>query len=186
MAFYDKDHQNKIFHLNRLWSRLDDIEDLALKDFQIGDLAQDNNLKLLQTLVLFDFINQPSREGSDAIDCYGHAWELKTCNSLLVSGFSTNHHTNHQRIAIFRKERWMFSIYEGIKLVDVYVMSPKMLEKEYFSKWESKIDKLSKTNTDNPHINNPKISIKFVRKNGIKVYPFSNPPIDPAKVLKNI
>ena len=111
---------------------------------------------------------------------------MKTCNELLVSGFSTNHHTNLLRINQFRQERWMFSIYQGIKLIDVYIMSPKTLEAEYFTRWENKVKKLAENNTDNPHINNPKISIKFVRNNGIKVYPFTDRPEDPAEILRYI
>jgi hypothetical protein len=42
-------------------------------------------------------------------------------------------------------------------------MTPEMLEPIYCH-WEEKL----KTMT---HLNNPKISVKFVRQNGIKVYP---------------
>ena len=185
MPFFDDEHKNRIEYFENLWSRLSDIEELAQHDYDIGDLAQDNNLKLLQTLVLFDFNNQAGREGSDAIDRYGHNWELKTCNSLLVSGFSTNHHTNYQRIEQFRQERWLFSIYEGINLIDVYAMSPAVLE-PYFTSWERKIDLLAQTNDANPSINNPKISIRFVRQNGLQVYPFGENPVDPAELLYNI
>lgn len=183
MAYFDNMHKNRIDNFNIMWSQLTEIEELASNEYSIGDLAQDNNLKLLQTLILFDFQNQSGREGSDAFDRYGNAWELKTCNSLLVSGFSTNHHTNIPRIEAFRQERWLFSIYEGINLVDVYAMSPRMLE-PFFSKWEAKI--LSSPDPDTAHINNPKIPIKFIRQNGIKVYPFTSPALDPAEVLRDI
>jgi hypothetical protein len=40
---------------------------------------------------------------------------------------------------------------------------------------------------DNPHINNPKIPIKFVRANGKKVYPVNTlNPVDPAEFMKTI
>ena len=183
MSYFDESHKLRIRNLNEMWGQLTGIEELASQEYDIGDLAQDNNLKLLQTLILFDFKNQSGREGSDAIDRYGHAWELKTCNSLLVSGFRTNHHTNIPRIQAFRQERWLFSIYEGINLIDVYAMSPSMLE-PFFSKWEEKVN--SAPDPETAHINNPKIPIKFVRQNGIRVYPFTDPPVDPAEVLKNI
>lgn len=184
MAFYDENHRQRIDAMEALWNRLNDVEDLAV-DYEIGDIAQDNNLKLLQTLVLFDFKNQSGREGSDAIDRYGNEWELKTANINLVNGISTNHHTNHERIAAFRRERWMFSLYAGIRLLEVYVMSPAMLE-PYFGKWEADIYELEAKGTVTPHKNNPKIPVKFVRNNGIRVYPFSDPPLDPAEVLRNI
>ena len=185
MAFYDDNHKNRIEYFEAMWAGMDKIEELAQRHYDINDIAQDNNLKLLQTLILFDFENQSGREGSDAIDRYGHEWELKTANINLVSGFSTNHHTNHERIAVFRRERWMFSFYAGIRLVEVYVMSPATLE-PYFSKWEQAINESEAKGNVNVHKNNPKIPLKFVRENGIRVYPFSEPPRDPAEILKDI
>lgn len=185
MTYFDEKHREKIKMLDVMWSKLDGIEELA-KEYQIGDIAQDNNLKLLQTLVLFDFKNQSGREGSDAIDRYGNEWELKTANMNLVSGFSTNHHTTHDRIDAFRRERWMFSIYAGIRLVEVYVMSPAALE-PFFSKWELSIAERAAGGEVHAHLNNPKIPIKFVRQEGIRVYPFSvlEQPLDPAEILKD-
>lgn len=183
MAYYDKAHQDKIEKFNNMWSKLDDIEELA-KTYQIADIAQDNNLKLLQTLVLFDFHNQPGREGSDAIDRYGHAWELKTVNIDLTGSFSTNHHTNLERINVFRQERWLFSSYKGIVLQEVYVVNPCCLE-PYFSKWEQAVREKIDKHMENAHLNNPKIPLKYVREVGIKVYPVAI-PLDPAEVLKTL
>lgn len=185
MPYFDANHQAVINKFNSKWEGLNTIELLA-KQHEINDIAQDNNLKLLQTLVYFDLQNQSRREGSDAIDRYGNDWELKTANANLVTGFSTNHHTNHERIAQFRKERWLFSIYSGIELKEVYAMSPKMLE-PYFTDWTNKVNDKAAAGMDNPHINNPKIPIKFVRANGIKVYPVNTKnPIDPAEALKTL
>ena len=178
MAYYDEQHQKKIRQIDSLWTRLDDIERLAAA-YQISDIAQDNNLKLLQTLILFDLRNQPGREGADAIDRYGHAWELKTVNIDLTRGFSTNHHTNHERIAAFRKERWLFSVYKGILLQEAYAVSPKALEEPYFSKWWAK--------SENTSINNPKIPLTFVKSVGACVYPIDpDDPKDPAELLKEL
>lgn len=185
MSYYDNNHQKAIAEFNAQWTELNAIETQA-KDYGIDDIAQDNNLKLLQTLVLFDFKNQADREGSDAIDRYGNNWELKTANIDLVSGFSTNHHTNHERIAQFRSERWLFSYYRGIVLQEAYAMSPKTLE-PYFDDWTRKVEEKAAMGMDNPHINNPKIPIKFVRENGIKVFPIdASNPIDPAEALRVI
>lgn len=181
MAYNDQQHREKIKYFNSMWSKLDGIEKLA-RIYKIRDIAQDNNLKLLQTLVLFDFKNQPGREGSDAIDRYGHAWELKTVNIDLTKGFSTNHHTNLERIAVFRQERWLFSTYRGISLQEVYAVSPTALE-GYFTKWEYSVRKKIAENNENAHLNNPKIPLKFVRDVGIKIYPVDT-PIDPAEVLR--
>ena len=111
MTFNDSNHKERIDYFFVAWDGLTDIEELA-ESYDIYDIAQDNNLKLLQTLVMFDFKNQANREGADAIDRYGHLWELKTVNLNLTKSFSTNHHTNLERIEVFRKERWLFSAYE--------------------------------------------------------------------------
>ena len=183
MAYYDRQHREKIDSLNSMWSRLSGIEELA-RAYSISDIAQDNNLKLLQTLVLFDLQNQPGREGSDAIDRFGNAWELKTVNIDLTSSFSTNHHTNLERIAVFRQERWLFSAYRGISLQEVYAVSPLALE-DYFSKWENDVRAKIAGNNENAHLNNPKIPLKHVRRVGIKVYPLDR-PLDPAEVLREL
>ena len=183
MAYYDQQHQGRINFFNLMWAKLDGLEKFALT-YGINDIAQDNNLKLLQTLVLFDFQNQQSREGSDAIDRYGNAWELKTVNVDLTTSFSTNHHTNIERIAMFRREIWLFSAYKGISLQEVYAVSPVALE-EYFKKWEEAVLEKIAGNNENSHLNNPKIPLKFVRQVGTKVFP-SDIPIDPAEVLRVI
>lgn len=185
MSYFDRGHRLIIASFNDQWVGLNNIEALAAR-YGINDIAQDNNLKLLQTLVYFDLQNQAGREGSDAIDRYGHEWELKTANIDLVTGFSTNHHTNHERIAQFRQERWLFSIYRGISLQEVYAMSPRTLE-PYFAEWTNKVNEKMAAGMDNPHINNPKIPIKFVCANGIKVYPVDTScPLDPADALRII
>ena len=183
MPYYDKNHRAQIAKFNSMWTKLDDLEKMAL-EYQITDIAQDNNLKLLQTLVLFDLKNQPGREGSDAIDRYNNAWELKTVNVNLTSSFSTNHHTNIERITVFRTERWLFSAYMGIALKEVYAVSPMALE-PYFVKWEQNVQEQIRKGKKNAHLNNPKIPLNFVRQVGIKVYPVT-PPIDPSEVLKNL
>lgn len=179
--YYDNDHIKKIESFNQGWNNLTDVEKLA-RSYGIDDIAMDNNLKLLQTLILFDMTNQPEREGPDAFDEYGNAWELKTINlSSSASGFSTNHHTTYERIEVFRQERWLFSIYRGIILEECYAVSPRALE-PYFTKWENKLKE-----NNSSHINNPKIPVQFVRQVGIQVYPVdASNPLSPADALRYI
>lgn len=183
MAYYDRQHRDRIATFEYAWINLKDIDERA-RDYGINDIAQDNNLKLLQTLVFFDFENQANREGSDAIDRFGNMWELKTVNLDLTSSFSTNHHTNLERIAAFREERWLFSAYRGIALQEVHAVSPRALE-PYFTKWEASVREKIRAGTENAHLNNPKIPIKFVREVGIQVYPVDE-PIDPAEALRTL
>lgn len=103
-------------------------------------------------------------------------WKMKSINlDTSASGFSTNHHTNYDIIKKYRSVPWTFSIYHGIRLSEIYVMTPQMLEPLY-EKWEEKLKYTT-------HLNNPKIPVSFVRENGIKVYPINwNAPLDPDSI----
>ena len=79
-----------------------------------------------------------------------------------VTGFSTNHHTNHDIIAKYRRVPWSFAVYAGLKLEELYVMAPEALE-PLFLRWEEKLKTVS-------HINNPKVPLKFVQSKGVLVY----------------
>lgn len=176
MAFYDETHRREIEILEGIWDRLHDLSDLA-KERGIDDIFQDNGAKVLQQLIYLHMTVLPSREGNDAVSASGTEWEMKSINlETSASGFSTNHHTNHDIIAKYRRVPWTFAIYHGITLSEIYVMTPQMLEPIY-EHWEDKL----KTMT---HLNNPKIPVKFVRNNGIQVYPInSRHPIDPDSLV---
>ena len=174
MSFFDKEHKAKIERLEPLWSSLSDLIEMA-REYGIEDIFQDNGAKILQQLVYLNFKALPGREGNDAISANGLEWEMKSINlNTSATGFSTNHHTNFEIIAKYRKVPWSFAIYYGEKLSEIYVMTHEQL-KPVFDHWEQKL------RTENlAHLNNPKISVTFVRENGIQVYPI-NPesPIDP-------
>ena len=82
-------------------------------------------------------------------------YELKSVNTLLTKSFSTNHHLNQKIIDKYRKVDWIFAVYEDIELLEIYLMTPTMLE-PYYQKWENQY------NTTGKDINNPKIPLKFV------------------------
>lgn len=175
MKFHDPEHLTLINKLDSLWNNLHDLSEMAA-EYGIEDIFQDNGAKVLQQLVYLNMQVLPGREGNDAVSPNGTEWEMKSINlSTSASGFSTNHHTNHVIIEKYRKVPWTFAIYRGITLEEIYVMTPAMLEPIY-QHWEQKLKTMA-------HLNNPKIPVKFVRENGIKVYPFnSNNPIDPDSI----
>jgi len=179
MEFLSQEHQEQILKLELLWRNLKDIADLA-KEHGINDIFQDNGAKTLQQLTILNFQNLPGREGNDAVSNSGAEWEMKSINlDTSATGFSTNHHTNNVIIAKYRKVPWTFAIYHGIVLEEIYVLTPEMLE-PVFKYWEEKLirDKMT-------HLNNPKIPVKFVRENGIKVYPINiENPVDPDKIIR--
>lgn len=175
MNFYSEEHKKLINKLDQLWSNLHDLAEMA-KEFGIEDIFQDNGAKVLQQLVYLNMNVLPGREGNDAISPSGIEWEMKSINlSTSASGFSTNHHTNHVIINKYRKVPWTFAIYRGIYLDEIYIMTPQMLEPMY-RHWEEKLKIMT-------HLNNPKIPVKFVRENGIKVYPINQyKPFDPDSI----
>lgn len=172
MSFLDQDHKARIKKIDQLWSQLHELQDFA-HEYKIDDIFQDNGAKILQQLIYLNFKQLPGREGNDAISEHEIEWEMKSINlNTSASGFSTNHHTNQEIIDKYRKVPWTFAIYYGIKLTEIYIVLPETMEKIY-QHWEQKL----KTKT---HLNNPKISVTWVRKNGIRVYPFDESnAIDP-------
>ena len=175
MAFYDYQHQRRIEVLEQLWENLHDLSLLA-KDYGIDDIFQDNGAKVLQKLIILNMDILPGREGNDAISESGTEWEMKSINlETSATGFSTNHHTTYDIIAKYRQVPWSFAIYYGIPLSEIYVMTPDMLEPLY-THWEEKLSTMA-------HLNNPKIPVKFVRENGIQVYPINRRnPLDPDSI----
>jgi transcriptional regulator with XRE-family HTH domain len=129
----------------------------------INDIFQDNGGKLLQVLLQTGLKILPGREGNDAIDSDGHEYELKSVNIQLSKSFSTHHHMNPAIIAKYRKVDWIFAVYDGIELTEIYRLSPAQLE-TYYTTWEQKWHADGEKD-----INNPKIPLKFVQLNGVKM-----------------
>ena len=146
-----------------LFPYVQDYQKLA-SDHGINDIFQDNGGKLLQVLLITGLTVLPGREGNDAKDEEGNEYELKSVNMLLTTSFSTHHHMNPGIIEKYRKVDWIFAVYEGIELKAIYQLTPNNLE-PYYSKWESKWHK-----DGGKDINNPKIPLKYVIKNGALLY----------------
>lgn len=175
MPYFDNQHKEKIKKMDVLWHSFAMMSEVA-KEYGIDDIFQDNNAKLVQQLTYLNFKALPGREGNDAVDENSVEWEMKSANQELVSGFSTHHHLNNVILAKYRKIPWAFSIYSHTVLKEIYIMTNKKLE-PIFLNWEKKL----KTVTS---INNPKIPLKFVRENGVNVFPFPKNPINPADLVK--
>lgn len=174
--FYGEAHQQRIEKLERMWSELKNLSSFA-SQFGINDIFQDNGAKVLQQLIYLNMKAIPGREGNDAVSASGKEWEMKSINlATTASGFSTNHHTTLDILQKFRSVPWVFSIYNGIDLQSIYIMTPSQLE-PIFSEWEIKLQTQS-------HINNPKIQVSFVKKNGTKIFPIDTQcPIDPDTIV---
>ena len=150
--------------LNFLFSFIREYQNLAFSTNGINDIFQDNGGKLLQVLLITGLKDLPGREGNDAVDSNGNEYELKSVNTLLVKSFSTHHHMNPTIIAKYRKVDWIFAVYVGIEIKEIFQLKPTDLE-YYYTKWEKKWN-----DDGEKDINNPKIPLKYVRENGTLLY----------------
>lgn len=154
--------------LNELFPYIRKYQKLAEETNGINDIFQDNGGKLLQVLLITGLKDIPGREGNDAVDANGNQYELKSVNINLTKSFSTHHHMNPTIIAKYRKVAWIFAIYEGIELIEIYKLTPSDLE-PYYTSWETKWKA-----DGNKDINNPKIPVQYVRRNGKLIYKMEN------------
>jgi len=105
-------------------------QDLAEKH-GIDDIFQDNGGKTLQVLLMLGLEQLSGREGNDSKDSSGNEYEMKSVNILKTKSFSTHHHMNPVIIAKYRKVDWIFAIYEGIALIEIFQLTPNDLEPYY-------------------------------------------------------
>lgn len=174
--FNSPEHRAAVAQLNNLWNNLNNLADLA-KTYGIDDIFQDNGAKILQQLILLNFDVLPGREGNDAVSASGQEWEMKSINiATTAQGFSTNHHLNEHILNKYRQVPWSFAIYNDLELQSIYVMTPQQLE-PLFTKWEHAYV------NQGIEGNNPKIPVKFVKENGLQVYPYADIPVDPDTLV---
>lgn len=159
-----KTDSSPINKLNFLFPFIREYQELAHNTNGINDIFQDNGGKLLQVLLITGLNDLPGREGNDAVDTHGNEYELKSVNTLLTKSFSTHHHMNPTIIEKYRKVDWIFAVYEGIEIIEIYQLKPKDLE-FYYSRWIQKWH-----DDDGKDINNPKIPLRYVREHGKLLY----------------
>ena len=144
---------------NLIYPSLIMLQDLATKN-GINDIFQDNGGKLLQILLITGLSDLPGREGNDAIDDDGNEYELKSVNISLTKSFSTHYHINPAIIDKYRQVDWIFAVYRGIQILEIYKLTPIDME-PYYTKWETKWH-----DDGEKDLNNPKIPLKYVREVG--------------------
>lgn len=149
--------------LSRLFPAVRQYQQLALKH-KINDIFQDNGGKYLQLQIILGLTTNGKREGNDAVDIHGNEYEIKTVNLDLQKQFSTHHHLNPVIIAKYRQVSWYFAVYRGIELQVIYLMTPQAMEPHY-RKWEATLAQPGRV-----HINNPKVPLKDVMRDGQQVY----------------
>ena len=150
--------------LDRIWPSIVEYQKLASRH-GIDDIFQDNGGKILQVLLITGLRRVMGREGNDAVDDDGQEYELKSVNIALTKSFSTHHHMNPTIIAKYRKVPWIFAVYHGIELLEIYRLEPSDME-PWYRKWEDKWHA-----DGGKDINNPKVPLSYVREHGKKLFP---------------
>ncbi len=150
--------------LDQIWPSIVEYQKLA-SEHGIDDIFQDNGGKLLQVLLITGLRRVAGREGNDAVDDDGQEYELKSVNIALTKSFSTHHHMNPKIIAKYRKVPWIFAVYRGIELLEIYRLEPSNMEL-WCRKWEDKWH-----SDGGKDINNPKVPLTYIREHGKKLYP---------------
>ena len=159
---YNASANDELLALNMILPHVRRLQQLA-DSHGINDIFQDNGGKILQVLLHTGLKILPGREGNDAVDLNGNEYELKSVNIRLTKSFSTHHHMNPVIIGKYRKVDWIFAVYDGIELLEIYQLKPADLE-TYYTAW------VKKWQADgNKDINNPKISLSYVRNNGTQI-----------------
>jgi hypothetical protein len=145
--------------LDALFPHIRQYQALAEKH-GINDIFQDNGGKLLQVILTTSLEVLPGREGNDARDAAGNEYELKSVNTSLTKSFSTHHHMNPTIIAKYRRVDWIFAVYQGIELQQIFLLTPAQMD-SFYAKWEKKWH-----DDGGKDINNPKIPLSYVQNNG--------------------
>ncbi|QQZ27361.1 restriction endonuclease [Thiothrix subterranea] len=149
--------------LDALFPHIRQYQALAEKH-GINDIFQDNGGKLLQVILTTSLEVLPGREGNDARDAAGNEYELKSVNTSLTKSFSTHHHMNPTIIAKYRRVDWIFAVYQGIELQQIFLLTPAQME-PFYAKWEKKWH-----DDGGKDINNPKIPLSYVQNNGRLIF----------------
>lgn len=168
--------RNKV-EVDTIWKQLAVLQEMA-QAFGIDNIFQDNGAEILQQLVYLNMAAVPGREGNDGVDANGCEWEMKSVDISKGRGHgvTTNHHLTHGIIDKYRTVPWSVSIYDGIHLLKIYILSPEDLEPLY-RQWEEKL-------RDRDSLNNPKIPMWYVQKHGRLIYEEGDEyPKDPLDII---
>jgi len=144
----------------------------------IHNVFDDGGYKELLMLSLFN-LRKLEREGDDAEDADGRRYEMKTVARVSSSGkrkaslaVTTEHTLTQTNIDRYRATfLWIVAVFDQSQPEVIYEIHPSKLE-PYFAKWEAQLASQGQPEGGAPnHINNPKIPLTFVAKNGIQVWP---------------
>ncbi|WP_206503859.1 hypothetical protein [Streptomyces chrestomyceticus] len=153
----------------------------------IHNVFDDGGYKELLLLELFDLTKGGGRVGNDATDALGREYEIKTVARLNFKGerkkhlsITTEHTLTLDNIDRYRLAHlWIVAVFDQSTPEAIYEIRPKELE-PYFSQWEIALQKQIEIDSSRgggarPHLNNPKIPLKFIARHGVRVWPSDDP-----------
>jgi len=146
---------------------------------QIHNVFDDGGYKELLLLTLFN-LKKLDRVGDDAEDELGRRYEIKTVARVAASGkrktslaITTEHTLTKTNLARYRAVHlWIVAVFDQSFPEVVFEIEPAALE-PYFATWESKLDAQQAIQAPGGapvHLNNPKIPLGFIAKNGVAVW----------------
>jgi hypothetical protein len=158
----------------------------AASAHHIHNVFDDGGYKELILLRLFN-LRKLAREGHDAVDADGRFYEIKTVARIGSSGkrkgslgVTTEHTLTKANIERYRHAfLWIVAVFDQSHPEAIYEITPQALE-PFFRAWEVKLDQQEALRVDGGapvHLNNPKIPLKFVEKNGLQVWPPKDTPL---------
>jgi hypothetical protein len=146
----------------------------------IHNVFDDGGYKELLLLTLFG-LTKLNRTGDDASDAQGNQYEIKTVARIGSNGkrktslsVTTEHTLTLENIRRYRNVHlWIVAVFDQANPEEIYEVTPEALETK-FSEWEKRLKKQEKTWVEGgaqPHLNNPKIALSFIKKYGTRVWP---------------
>jgi hypothetical protein len=146
----------------------------------IHNVFDDGGYKELLILRLFG-LHKLDRTGDDAEDDSGRRYEIKTVARIDARGnrkknlsITTEHTLTVENLARYRNVYlWIIAVFDQAKPEAIYEIPPASLEK-YFADWETKLIRMEGLRAEGGapvHLNNPKIPLGFIEKNGTRVWP---------------
>ncbi|MEV7672646.1 hypothetical protein [Streptomyces sp. NPDC088752] len=153
----------------------------------IHNVFDDGGYKELLLLELFNLTKGRGRVGNDAKDALGREYEIKTVARLNFKGerknslgVTTEHTLTLENIDRYRSVHlWIVAVFDQSSPEAIYKIHPMKLE-PYFSRWEAELRRQIEIDARRgggarPHLNNPKIPLKFVAQHGVRVWPPGGP-----------
>lgn len=160
---------DRISALDNFLSHNKKYENYFAETYGIHNIYKDSNLQQLQQALYLGLAFQPSRQSVDAIDCYGHPWELKSLNiKNKKREFCTSNPMSLSVLGRYASCHFAFSFYEDSELRQIYVMPSSALT-PLIHRWSMMIKA-----GGGRGLNNPKIPVDFVLENGYLAYDSSS------------